>query len=257
VALDFGPFRERCQFENSIYRYVPPFATLRELRRAVRRLPDRNARHRRLGTPSGFAVGDWVHVLDADAIRKTLDERAMLRGLSFTPEQWASCGRTFQVETVVQRLMNDNGLMRPISRTVTLSGVTCDGPEHKGGCGRACPLLFRDEWLERSQAEHAQDEAKPTRFARVKSLAQILATLDRNGRRDGVMFFASMERFAGVRLPVVKQVQPVSATWWRRPGADWFILSGARCLGEQLQSEGPCHRGCGLLWHHDWLEFEE
>jgi hypothetical protein len=117
-------------------------------------------------------------------------------------------------------------------------------------------LLFRDEWLEPG-APPAAEAPAPERFARVKSVAEIQATLDRDGRRDGVMFSTAMGRYAGGRFPVYKQVQPVAATWWRRPGADWFILSGVRCLGEQLQNEGPCHRGCGLLWHRDWLEFED
>jgi len=29
-----------------------------------------------------------------------------------------------------------------------------------------------------------------------------------------------------------------------------------KCRGESLTVEGPCHRGCGLLWHRDWLDFD-
>lgn len=248
-------FHERCQFENSIYRYMPPLGELRGLRRAVRRLPDRFSKRAKEGKPSRYAPGDWVRVKDAAAVRATLDARGALRALLFTDEQWAYCGRTFEVEAVVRRMMNDSGRMRTVGRTVALAGVTCDGARADAGCGRACPLLFRDEWLEPSSAERAEPR-RYDRYARVKPLEAILATLDRDGRRDGVLFSAAMGRFAGARLPVHKRVEPVAARFWRRAGADWYVLAGASCLGEVLNGAGPCHRGCGLLWHADWLDLD-
>jgi hypothetical protein len=248
-------FRERCQFENSIYRYTPPLGELRALKRAARRFPDRFTKRAGEGKPSRYAPGDWVCVKAADAIRATLDAHGALRSLPFTDVQWAYCDRTFQVETVVRRMMNDSGRMRAVGRTVSLAGVTCDGPSADGGCGRACPLLFRDEWLEPSSPERAQSP-RYDRYARVKPLAAILATLDRDGRRDGVMFSAAMGRYAGVRLPVHKRVEAIEARFWRRAGGEWYVLAGAHCLGEVLNGDAPCHRGCGLLWHADWLEFD-
>ena len=248
-------FHERCQFENSIYRYVFPFGAARAVKRRIARAPDHFAARPSEGKPSRYAVGDWVRVKDADAIRATLDAGEKLRGLAFTDEQWAFCGGTFQVEAHVRRIMNDAGRMRAITRTVALAGVTCDGIERTGGCGRACPLLFRDEWLEPSSSDRA---APPQNrgFARVKPLNEILRTLDAEGRCAGVMFSPAMARFAGARLPIHKRVVPLAATWWRRSGADWYILEGVHCLGEPLGGDGPCHRGCGLLWHESWLELE-
>jgi hypothetical protein len=251
-----APLRERCQFENTIYCYVFPFGQARAIRRALRRALERFAARAPEGKPSRYAAGDAVRVKDAAAIQATLDGRGMLRGLAFTPEQWAYCGRTFQVERQVLRMMNDAGLMRAIGRTVALVGVTCDGVERTGGCGRACPLLFREEWLESSPSELAAP-LQNRGYARVKPLAEILRTLDSDGRRDGVMFSPAMARYAGARFPVHKRVQPVAATWWRRPGAAWYIFEGLRCLGEPLGGDGPCHRGCGLLWHESWLELED
>jgi hypothetical protein len=248
-------FRERCQFENSIYHYAPPLGELRALKRAVRRLPGRFGKRAGAGKPSSYAIGDWVRVNDADAIRATLDGRGALRGMTFTGPQWAYCGKTFQVDGVVRRIMNDFGVMRAVGRTVSLVGVTCGGPHNQGGCGRACPLLFRDEWLEPSSAEHA-DPPGEQRYARVKALDAIRATLAPDGRRDGVVFVPEMAKFAGARLPVAKRVEPVRPTWWRRGRGEWYVLAGARCSGAILAAEGPCHRGCGLLWHRDWLEFE-
>ena len=250
------PRLERCQFENTTYRYLFPFGQLRTVRRAVRRALDRFAIRAPEGTSSRFAVGDAARVKDPAAIRATLDARGRLRGLAFTPEQWAYCGGTFAVERQVLRMMNDAGRMRAIGRTLALAGVTCDGVDRTGGCGRACPLLFREEWLEPSSSALVVPPQNRG-FARVKPLNEIVRTLDGAGRRDGVMFSPAMARFAGGRFPVHKRVQPVAATWWRRPGAGWYILEGIRCLGEPLTADGPCHRGCGLLWHESWLELED
>ncbi|HEX3550188.1 MAG TPA: hypothetical protein VHT53_07435 [Candidatus Elarobacter sp.] len=247
--------RERCQFENTIYRYVFPFGTARAVRRAALRAPDRFTKRAGSGKRSRFAPGDWVRIKDAARIGETLDERGCLRGLSFTREQWGFCGGTYRVASVVRRIMTDTGRMRAIARTVALDGVTCDGPSRDGGCGRACPLLFRDEWLEESSAELTAPEPLE-RFARVRSLEEIARTLDASGRRDGVLFTSAMRRFAGLRLPIHKRVLPVAATWWRRAGGEWYVLGGARCLGESLGADGPCDRGCGLLWHRDWLELD-
>ena len=90
--------RERCQFENSIYRYAPPFGTLRRLRRTAWRFSERFKDRAGLGTPSRFAAGDYVRVKDDAAVRATLDERDALRGLAFTRVQWAYCGKTFRVQ---------------------------------------------------------------------------------------------------------------------------------------------------------------
>jgi hypothetical protein len=247
---------ERCQFENTIYRYAFPLGGARAIKRAVRRAPDRFAARAFEGQPSRYAAGDHVRVKETAAIRATLDRRGTLRGLAFTPEQWAYCGRTFQVERQVRRMMNDAGRMRALARTVALAGVACDGVDRSGGCGRACPLLFREEWLEPSSSELAAP-LQSRGYARVKPLGEILRTLDGDSRCDGVMFSPAMARYAGARFPIHKRVQPVSATWWRRPGAAWYIFEGLRCLGEPLGGDGPCHRGCGLLWHESWLEFED
>jgi hypothetical protein len=249
-----GVFRERCQFENTIYRYTPPLGELRVLRRGLRRMPDRFKPIRGEGKASQYAVGDLVRVRDEAAIRATLGPGNALRGLAFTEPQWAYCGKTFRVDAVVRRMMNDFGRMRKIARTVTLEGVSCDGPGRDAGCGRSCPLLFRDEWLEPSN-EPAEQPAH-TRFARVKPVEHILATLDRDGTYCGVLFSPAMKQYAGGRFPVHKRVEPIAATTWRRPNGEWYVLSGVRCLGEILNGDGPCHRGCGLLWHKDWLDFE-
>lgn len=246
--------QERCQFENSVYRYTWPLGMVRAVRNSLRRLRVRGLAGGR-GAASAFAPGDVVRVLDRDAVRASLDARGTLRGLLFTDEQWATCGNTYRVATVVRRLMDDERRLRPIARTVTLEGIDCGGPSRRGGCGRACPLLFRDEWLESSASPPAALPV-PTAFVTVRPLDAIRRSLDAHGRRDGVLFDPAMARYAGRRLPLYGPVGHRVATWWRRPRKGLFIIAGARCTGSILGAEGPCHRGCSFLWHRDWLEFD-
>jgi hypothetical protein len=243
---------ERCQFENTVYRYAWPLGFVRYVRDALRRVRARGA-PAGVGTTSAFAPGDVVRVRDRDAVRATLDARGTLRGLSFTAEQWASCGVTYRVATVVRRMMDDKRRMRRISRTVTLEGVDCGGPDGTGGCGRACPLLFRDDWLERTDSAPAPLPA-PVAFVTVKPLEEIRGTLDARGRRDGVLFDPAMARYAGQRLPLHGPVGHRAPALWRRPLDQWYVIDGVRCNGSILGKSGPCHRGCSFLWHRDWLD---
>src|ERR1035437_1050466 len=80
--------------------------------------------------------------------RATLDAQEKVRGLIFMPSQWSTCGRTYTVQRVVRRMIDDSLRMRPISRAVVLEGVTCDDREGSPGCGAACAMIFKDDWLE-------------------------------------------------------------------------------------------------------------
>jgi hypothetical protein len=206
------------------------------------------------GLPSRFGVGDWVRVLDADTIRATLDDDERLRGLWFTPSQWSYCGRTYQVEHITRRMMDDHYRTRRISGTVTLGAVSCLGAEQDQGCGLACALLFRDAWLEPSTEEAAEHRA-PSALATIRSLQEIRATLDDNGCLMGVPFQRGMERYAGTRHPLLTRVDHRALPWWQRPVGEWYLLDGLRCSGEPLEPIG-CDRQCALLWHRSWLHLD-
>jgi len=248
---------ERCQFDDTIYRMRFPFGHARSAVYALRRLRDR-FRPRVLGRPSRFREGEWVRVKSTDEIRATLDGANALRGLLFLDSQWSYCARTYRVDRVLRRLRDDQRRFRPVSRTVALDGVTCDGLDGTGGCGRSCSLYFRDEWLEPSSEEHHVPRT-PERFARVRPWSEVVATLDRRGRRQGMSVMQEMERFAGQRLPVLRRAgaEPGSLPFYARAGADFYVLDGARCSGAAFARAGPCDRHCPILWHRDWLAFED
>ena len=75
----------------------------------------------------------------------TLDGQRKLRGLAFSGEMYAFCGRTLRVERRVERIIDETtGRMRPVADTVMLEGSRC---EKYLGCARGMPLMWREAWL--------------------------------------------------------------------------------------------------------------
>jgi CelD/BcsL family acetyltransferase involved in cellulose biosynthesis len=211
------------------------------------------------GAASEFAPGSWVRVKPAPALHELLDGRGRTRGLQFTQAQWGTAGEVFQVARQVRRLRDDHGRFRPISRTVLLDGVDCSGhgPE-PAGCGRHCPMMYRDEWLEAAPAPHRGPTQPSTeRHARVRSVEQIRAGLDLRGRRDGLTFMPEMAQHAGKRFAVANQLTTVfEYDHWIATRAPIYILRGANCAGTAVGDSRPCDRACALMWHRDWLILE-
>lgn len=257
-------FPERCQAENLVGQHG---AAAWLLRRSMRALPVRSTIRRwlrpkkktkplRLGPPSRFLPGDWVRVLDAPAIQATLDGRNMLRGLLFVEQQWPYCGQVYKVRDVVRRILDDQGHMRPMTRTVSLEGPHCGGVDEQSGCGRLCPLFFRDEWLE-PVPPPAPPPASPERgtLMRVRSCEEIEATLDEQGMCDGLYFMPEMHRHAGSIVRLRKQLREVyELNRSVATAIPVYLLEGLTCSGQAVGPRGPCHRGCTLLWHGRWLE---
>ena len=241
----------RCQYESLPFQYTWPLGIVRPARLVRERIRTRLNGSVGIGKPSLYQPGDWVRVKDEAAVRATLGPRDQLRGLWYTGKQWDYCGQVFEVERVVQRMMDDTFRMRSVSRTVTLKGATCG--HH---CSRACPLLFRDEWLEPSFADDAISRLEPAQEVVVRSIDEIRGTLDRDGRLDGLSAFPGMERFCGGRYGVLRRVQPLGLPKWKHFRGDWYVLKDVRCSGEPLASEGGCDRQCSLLWHRTWLKFQ-
>lgn len=228
------------------------------IRSGIRRLFQPPPATARLGEPSRYEVGAWVRVLDADRVRATLDAHGRLRGLQFVPTQWQACGNVYKVAKIVRRMQDDHGRPRAIARTVLLEGVTCAGAAtDPAGCGRHCPLMFRDDWLEPAvEPKHAPPVGHAATHAHVRDLAEIRAGLDVFGRRDGVTFMPEMAEHAGHRFRIAGKLPKVfEYDRWVEPRAGLYILDGVRCGGTAC-GDGPCDRACSMLWHEDWLVIE-
>jgi hypothetical protein len=271
---------ERCQYEESPLKRPMPLRWLRAARIWARRkrLEAREGRAG-FGPPSRFEVGELVRVRDEAALRATLDAQEKLRGLIFMPSQWSTCGRTYTVQRVVRRMIDDSLRMRPISRAVMLEGVTCDDGEGSPGCGAACAMIFKDDWLESVPArepsvagEDGAIAANPAplsagsgphgeahQLVRVRSAREILGTLEVDGRLGGISPSRQMLELEGQSFHVARRREYLQSEkpLERAFPKEWYILEGVRCDGRVLGSQGPCDRLCGLLWHESWLEFPQ
>jgi len=94
----------------------------------------------------------------------------------------------------------------------------------------------------------------PGELAEVRSLPEILATLDERGCLDGLPFMPEMTAYCGHRFPVHRRVDKVweyaHATGMRR-FHDAVLLETLRCDG---QSHGGCQSSCQLIWKEAWLK---
>ena len=101
--------------------------------------------------------------------------------------------------------------------------------------------------IERSCAMHAND------WVEVRSKQEILATLDKNGRLDGMPFMPQMFEYCGKRFRVHKSAHktcdPVYTMASR--SVDNAVHLNLRCDG---QAYGGCQAGCRLFWKEAWLK---
>jgi len=88
----------------------------------------------------------------------------------------------------------------------------------------------------------------------VRSKAEILATLDSDGRLDVLPFMPEMLRYCGKRFRVYKRADrtcdTIAYTGMRRM-VDAVHLEGLRCDGS---SHGGCEARCLLFWKEAWLK---
>jgi hypothetical protein len=95
---------------------------------------------------------------------------------------------------------------------------------------------------------------RPGEMVEVRSLPEILATLDERGSLDGLPFMPEMAAFCGHRFPVHRRLEKVweyaHGTGMRRVH-NTVLLQALRCNG---QSHGGCQAACQLIWKEAWLK---
>jgi hypothetical protein len=87
----------------------------------------------------------------------------------------------------------------------------------------------------------------------VRTLDEILATLDERGTLDGIPFMPEMVRACGRRLRVLRRVEKIYDWVWHtglRRLHDTVVLEGRRCDGG---GHGGCQAMCLELWKEAWL----
>lgn len=107
----------------------------------------------------GVRVGDWVEVKSKELIIATLDGNGELDGMPFMPEMLQYCGQRFQVYKSAHKTCDTLrlGHSRSLSNAVHLS-TRCDGKMH-GGCGAACLIFWKSEWLRPVDGPNAKHDS--------------------------------------------------------------------------------------------------
>ena len=86
----------------------------------------------------------------------------------------------------------------------------------------------------------------------VKSAAEIAATLDADGKLDGMPFMPEMLAFCGRKLMVSRRADKtcVEGFYGMRKLGGALLLEEARCNGA---AHGGCQRNCMMFWKDAWL----
>lgn len=98
---------------------------------------------------------------------------------------------------------------------------------------------------------------KPHRFFRgqrveVRSSREIAATLDANGKLDGVPFMPEMARYCGHRIRVFRRADKTCvASQGHRSMRSTVFLQDLRCDGA---FHDGCQRNCLFFWKEAWLK---
>jgi hypothetical protein len=89
---------------------------------------------------------------------------------------------------------------------------------------------------------------------KVKSLDEILATLDAAGRLDAMPFMPEMIAYCGLEFTVFKRIDKINDTVDRtglRRMTNAVTLDGVRCSGA---AHGGCQELCTIIWKEAWLQ---
>jgi len=110
-------------------------------------------------------------------------------------------------------------------------------------------------WKQASSGHHRLPPVAKGQLVRVRTEAEILATLDGDGKLEGMPFMPEMTRFFGQTFRVYRRAVKtcVEGNAIRRL-TDTVLLEGLRCDG--AFHEG-CQRSCPYFWKEAWLELAE
>jgi hypothetical protein len=90
-------------------------------------------------------------------------------------------------------------------------------------------------------------------LVRVRTPAEILATLDANGRLQGLPFMPEMAAYCGLTFTVTQRAEKICDTvnlTGSRRMPNSVLLDVARCNGA---AHGGCQAECRFFWKDDWL----
>ena len=102
---------------------------------------------------------------------------------------------------------------------------------------------------------------KPTRGLNAGDLVEVLpieeirATLDADGKHDGLKFLKPMAQYCGRRFRVLKPVRRIldEHNHVMQKTRNVVILEGGICHGQGIYGREGCDRSCFFFWKEAWL----
>jgi hypothetical protein len=88
----------------------------------------------------------------------------------------------------------------------------------------------------------------------IKTMSEILATLDKHGKLKGLGFFQEMWKFCGRQFRVYKRLDKMiieTTGELRKVKMPTVLLEGVLCDGSY---HGGCNRSCFCFWREAWLK---
>lgn len=223
-----------------------------------------------------FKPGEIVRVRPIAEIRAMLNEPGRTHVMAFFEGMEKFCGQQLRVAKQVTTMFEPSlGRSIRLKNTYLLEGAHCDGRRmyaHEG-CDRGCFYFWKSDWLEKiadgNDANKVIPEPtfpsrrfrffgglKPGDPIRVRSLAEINASLDSTRKTDGLQFMVGMEKFCGQRFYIKQQARFLlnEETNEMRHIKKAYTLDGVTCAGQGLTRQQQCDRACLYVWNDAWLE---
>ncbi|MEM3702965.1 MAG: hypothetical protein QXX79_00880 [Candidatus Bathyarchaeia archaeon] len=115
-------------------------------------------------------------------------------------------------------------------------------------------LIFGRKSRSRINKDYDALNLQPGEWVEVRSVKEIFATLDAQGKLKGLRFTPEMVKFCGKRFRVYKRLEKIilEATGeLRRIKTPTVLLEGVFCDGK---AHGGCDRSCFCFWREAWLK---
>ena len=105
---------------------------------------------------------------------------------------------------------------------------------------------------EKSTPDQEVLNLRPGELVEVKSVQEILATLDKRRRCNGLLWMVGMRKFCGKRYKVFKRVETImlESNGELRKMKNTVLLEGVMCDGSEFCG---CDRSCFHFWREAWL----
>ncbi len=195
---------------------------------------------------TGLAAMVWL-VAERFLVEKTRTEFEELAW-------WADSLALLCIETAIVFVLAGALISLHRDRLETLGMPYGLGPRewYGGFAARGLRSLLRDLRALRGQRP-GQLDLHAGELVEIRSLDEILATLDDHGELDSLPFMPEMQAWCGRQARVFRRVDKIfdwiTLTGLRRM-QDTVILEGLRCDGS---AHNGCQADCALLWKEAWL----